>query len=140
MEELFEMLDLDGGGTLTQDEFLEGTSLRPQPAGTGVGGPGWCPRVCCGWVARLAWNGEVTAAWLGIRQNLTVEQQPFGLLPEPTDPWRESLLSAETKMARGAGNGSETPKMVRPVSLLPCACACCAIAHDDDDVNTDGKD
>ena len=24
MEDLFEMLDMDGGGTLTQDEFLEG--------------------------------------------------------------------------------------------------------------------
>ena len=24
MEDLFEMLDVDGGGTLTQDEFLEG--------------------------------------------------------------------------------------------------------------------
>ena len=28
MEELFEMLDVDGGGTLTQDEFLEGADGR----------------------------------------------------------------------------------------------------------------
>ena len=29
MEDLFEMLDVDGGGTLTQDEFLEGWWLSP---------------------------------------------------------------------------------------------------------------